>query len=386
MERISFGERPDWQKKVEEIGFDFHTFDGERYWDERNAYKFSLEEIENNIEDPTTELMEMCYNAVSYVCDFPDEMARLQIPEEFRDAVIDSWNNKDKDLYGRFDLAYDGNGPAKMLEFNADTPTSLFEASVVQWMWLEDMKLSGKISADADQFNSIHEKLKEALPHIVTSGYNTMHLAAFEDSREDWTTIKYLADIAYQIGKDVVMLDVTEIGIDAQNWFTDKDDKRIEHLFKLYPLEDMVREEFGKYLIDTPTTIIEPLWKLVLSNKGILPILWEMYPDHPNLLPSYFEGEQDVKILGGEYVRKPIFSREGANIEIISGQTGLKNDGPYGAEGHIIQAYNPLPRFGNDFPVIGSWVIAGQAAGIGIREDDSLITKNSSRFVPHFID
>ena len=34
--------------------------------------------------------------------------------------------------------------------------------------------------------------------------------------------------------------------------------------------------------------------------------------------------------------------------------------------------------------LVGSWVIAGKAAGIGMREDKNPITTNLSRFVPHY--
>ncbi|HSZ87188.1 MAG TPA: glutathionylspermidine synthase family protein, partial [Puia sp.] len=128
---------------------------------------------------------------------------------------------------------------------------------------------------------------------------------------------------------------------------------------------------------------IEPAWKMILSNKAILPILWELYPHHPNLLPAYFE-ENNME----EFVKKPILSREGANISIISnGRTIESTEGEYGKEGFIYQEYFPLPVFnGNNYPLIGSWIIGQEPAGIGIRESNQLITDNISRFIPHLID
>jgi glutathionylspermidine synthase len=79
-----------------------------------------------------------------------------------------------------------------------------------------------------------------------------------------------------------------------------------------------------------------------------------------------------------------LYSREGANVSITTGGQTLEQPGEYGDEGFIWQAYHPLPRFGGNYPVIGSWIVGEEAAGIGIREDDSPITKNSSRFVPHY--
>lgn len=387
MERIDLNERPDWREDANACGFEFHTIDGERYWDERHAYRFSLAEIEEGIEDPSAELMDMCYQAVDYIIANHALMRRMAIPEAFFDAIAQSWQRKDRDLYGRFDFSFNGEGPAKLLEFNADTPTSLFESAVFQWRWLEDMKKRGQLPAHADQFNLLHEKLIEALG-FIGSPNGVMHFASVSDSPEDYGTVSYLADCASQAGLVPVMMDIAHIGVDKEHWFTDSYDERINMLFKLYPLEDMVREDFGAYLLDTPTRMIEPLWKLVLSNKGLMAVLWQMFPNHPNLLETYFEDDANKSKLGNHYVRKPLLSREGANVSIVDGNKNANNievAGPYGTEGYIRQAIQYLPQFGNDWMVIGSWIVAGQPAGIGIREDQTPITRNTSRFIPHFI-
>jgi len=387
LERIAFDERPDWRDDAERCGFAFHTIDGEAYWDETHAYRFSLAEIETELEDPTQELLSLCYQAVDRILGDDALMERMAIPEEFHQPARDSWTRKDFDLYGRFDFAYDGQSPAKLLEFNADTPTSLFETAVFQWRWLEQLKEEGLLPPDADQFNSIHERLVESLPFIAGPS-RRMHFAAVLQSDEDRGTVEYLADCAVQAGIETSLIDISEIGVDAEGWFTDTNDYRIDTLFKLYPLEDMVREEFGQYLIGTPTRVVEPLWKLVLSNKGLLPVLWEMFPGHPNLLPAYFEGSPAADSLGNSYVRKPLLSREGANVAIIDPslpEGRFSVGGAYGAEGFIRQQLHMLPQFGDDWAVIGSWIIAGRACGIGIREDKGPITRNTSRFLPHFI-
>ncbi len=148
----------------------------------------------------------------------------------------------------------------------------------------------------------------------------------------------------------------------------------------------MLRDSFGSKVQAASTRWIEPPWKVVLSNKGILPLLWEMFPNHPNLLPAYFEDDAEASKLGNSYVRKPIYSREGANIELVSGGTALdQQGGPYGSEGFVRQAFAPLPTFDGQYPVIGSWIVGDQACGLSIREDENPITGNTSRFVPHAI-
>ena len=387
MDRIAVTPRDDWKEQAEAYGFTFHTMYGAPYWDESRAYRFSLDEIESAIEDPTAELEKMCYEAVSHAVTTPGVLSELRIPDDYHQLIRDSWLRGDRNLYGRYDLAYTGEGPAKLLEYNADTPTSLFESAVFQWIWLEQAMERGIVPAGSDQFNSLHERLVEALGGLGIAPA-PLHLAAVKDSAEDWGTVEYLADCALQAGLEAVLIDMADIGVDAEHRFTDLDDRPIDHLFKLYPWEFMVTEPFGRHLIADRAHIIEPPWKMVLSNKGLMALLWWMFPGHPNLLPTWMADDPEKPWDGhdGGLVRKPVFSREGANVEILEkGRVVESTEGEYGAEGFVIQGYAPLPRFGDDYAVIGSWIVAGHPAGIGIREDTSRVTKDLSRFVPHFI-
>lgn len=385
MKRVKMNERPGWKGLAEEVGFKFHTIDGDLYWDESRAYALTLRQIEDDLESPTAELEQMCYAVVSRVVESEELLARLCIPQSFWQLVQASWNRRDKNLYGRFDFSYNGTGPAKLLEYNADTPTSLYESAVFQWWWLEQAMEQGIIPRGCDQFNSLEEKLIDAFRRFDLKGM--LHFACTTESEEDKGTVTYLEGLAQQAGLKTNLLDMQQIGVDAQGRFTDLSDRVIVNLFKLYPWEWLIADDFGVHLLRDQTTIIEPTWKLILSNKGMLPLLWEMFPSHPNLLPAYFADDTaGLSNLGSTYVRKPLFSREGANVEVVTfGKTTVAVDGPYGAEGYIVQAFHPLPKFDESYALIGSWVVAGQPAGIGIREDTSIVTKNTSRFVPHFI-
>jgi glutathionylspermidine synthase len=157
----------------------------------------------------------------------------------------------------------------------------------------------------------------------------------------------------------------------------------ITDLFKLYPWEWLLADAFGPQVLRDRVQLIEPAWKLALSNKGLLAVLWEMFPGHPSLLPAYFADDPRATTLGERCVRKPLLGREGADIAIA--RQAPARPGPYGAEGFVVQALCELPSFAGKRPVIGSWVVAGQACGVGIREDDNAITGNLARFVPHVI-
>jgi glutathionylspermidine synthase len=123
-------ERDDWRSTAVQCGFDFHTIGGERYWDERAYYAFTLEEIESEIEAATAEIEAMCLELVSRAVAEEQCLRRLKIPEAFWPFIAESWERADQSLSGRLDLAFTENEPAKLLEYNADTPTSIFEAAV----------------------------------------------------------------------------------------------------------------------------------------------------------------------------------------------------------------------------------------------------------------
>lgn len=385
MRRVVTPERPGWREKAESLGFTFHHLDGQRYWDERAYYAFTLAEIEAGIEAPAAELHALCLDLVDEVVKSEALMARLAIPETSRDDVAESWAAKAPSLYGRFDFAYDGAGPAKLFEYNADTPTSIYESAAFQWLWLEDLIAKGDLPKDADQFNSLYEKLKDRFAALFPNG-GFVHFSGVPDSVEDRQNLRYLEDIAGQVGIEAKFVPIEEIGVDADGKLVDQDNFIIQALFKLYPWEEMLREPYAAHLKSSGVTFLEPAWKSVLSNKGMLPLLWERHAGHPNLLPAFFEDDPQAASLADSYVRKPLFSREGANIELVdAGRRAPVLDQGYGEEGHIRQALHPLTRFEGHYPVIGAWMVGDEPAGVGIREDKSRVTKNMSRFIPHAI-
>jgi glutathionylspermidine synthase len=375
MERITITPRNNWQEAVEKLGFGFHSTNVP-YWNESAYYSFTMDEI-LSIEKTTAELWEMCLIAVQYAID-NDLFYQFRIPVSFIPYIKKTWKEDYPSVYGRFDFCYK-DGQIKMLEFNADTPTSLYEAGVIQWFWLQDF------DATKDQFNSIHEKLIGQWKFLHTYLYKgILHFGCVKESLEDLTNTEYLRDCAMQAGIASKLLFMDDIGWDdSHKYFVDLENEPIKNMFKLYPWEWMVNEEFGKNITTdkNKTIFIEPAWKMILSNKAILPLLWQLFPGHKNLLPSYF---QDTGL--SSYIKKPILSREGANIDIV-----VENDikystiGDYGKEGFIYQDLFTLPSFAGNYPVVGSWVIGQEPAGIGIRESDNLITDNLSRFVPHLI-
>jgi glutathionylspermidine synthase len=384
MQRIPIPQRPELEKAAVEHGYDFHADTAIPFWDETAYYRFTLAQIERDLEAPANEIERMCFAVLDRSLSDETVMRRLKIPEPYWDYVADSWRSREKDLYGRLDFAYDGAGPAKLYEYNADTPTTLYETAVFQWEWLEQSSAVGSLPGGCDQFNEIHEDLLDAFRGFDYSG--CMHFACLKGIEDDQGTVDYLEECAQEAGLTTCSLSMKDIGVDAGGKFTDLEDYVIEILFKLYPWEWIMEEEFGQYLPGSGVHFIEPPWKAILSNKGLLALLWEMFEGHPNLLPTYFGDDPKAANLEGRFVRKPLLSRRGQNIEIVDGdKLQIRVDGPYGAEGHVVQEFHPLPEFARKYPLLGCWMIAGQATGLGIRESLDIVTTETACFVPHVI-
>lgn len=403
MRKIALPERPDWRDEAERLGFTFADMHGEPYWDESSAYEFDLAEIESRIEEPAGELHALCREAVGRILADESLMARMGIPRAHWDLVAASWQAGEPELYGRMDLAYDGQGPAVLLEYNADTPTSLYESASFQWLWLEQQIAAGVLRDGDDQFNGIHEALVDRW-RAICAPKTDVHFAAMKDTPEDYATVEALAWTAREAGLGAHYTDLESIGLTTDDQFADADSRVIGTLFKLYPWEDLLRDPFADHLADAGLRMIEPAWKALVSNKAILPVLWQIAPGHPNLLPAFFmddvadalagrgvtkaPGFDDVADrLARGHVVKPIFSREGASVRIIEGgaETETAPDRSYDDQPMIVQEYRPLPVFDGFRPIIGAWIVGETCAGMGLREDRARITQDLSRFKPHFI-
>ncbi len=382
-QRIRLPVRPDWVSKVEARGLAWHTGeDGTAYWDESAYWLFSAAEIDR-IEAATNTLYEMCLTAVGHAIE-QKQLAGFGYDAATIALIEQSWARRgwQPTFYARFDLAYDGQA-IKLLELNGDTPTSLVEAAVVQWWWLEE-RFPG-----ADQFNSIHEKLVAALAlHWQNAGAGeVLHLTCVTPHLEDEGTIEYLAAAASEAGVETRFIGLSDIGLRAgDEVFVDLDEQPIRALFKLVPWEWLLADPFGQALAREAGAerirLIEPAWKMVASNKALLETLTTLFPGHDYLLDATRSAE--VAAGYGDYVKKPMLGREGANVTLVEGGGTLaQSAGPYGDELFVYQRRARLLEVDGNYAVLGSWVVNREACGLGVRESSGPITGNRARFVPH---
>jgi hypothetical protein len=320
LRRLKLTPRPDWQAKAEAVGFVYHHTEGQAYWDESVAYAFTLDQVEQDLEPAAAELHDLCLDLVDEVAGSQELMERLAIPAEHRDFVAASWRAKSPSLYGRFDFGYDGKAKPKLYEYNADTPTSVFEAATFQWLWLEELIANGTFPANADQFNSLFEALRDRFKVLFPTG-GFVHFASDEDAVEDRQTVRFLEDLALQAGRRAQVrghgqyrperggpvrrpgglrpaggVQALSLGVHAARALRRAPEHRPGALDRAAVEGDPVQQGHPAAAVGAPSRPPQPAGGL-------------------------FRGRPGGSALGGRFVRKPLFSREGANVEVVGGPT-----------------------------------------------------------------
>ncbi|MFD1731017.1 glutathionylspermidine synthase family protein [Deinococcus malanensis] len=351
------------------------------YWGEDVAYAFTPQQIAA-LQRDAQELTRLVLDATGHAIEH-GRLNELGIPAFLHAAVRESWDRDDPTLYMRLDLAYDGQGRPKLLEVNAQTPTSLLEASVCQWQWLEDRLEAGQLPPGTTQWNTIHEGLLEQWAHLREArGITQAHFSAAR-SDEDIATVTYLRDLAQTQGVSGSFLLAEEIGTRPEDpWLLDTWSLPIRNLMWLWPFEFAWEGRDAAHLAATQTRFLEPLWKAVTGSKGLLALLHELHPGHELILPATLK----PGTLGAQVVRKPLFSREGQNVTLPG---GTSTPGDYADLPMVEQAYIDLPVFeaadGPRYPVLGVWVAGDEVCGLGLREGRGRVTDNRATFAPHVV-
>ena len=378
---------------LESIGFGWHTdLDGSRYIS-NELVSITQDEAEAFYE-ATNELYDMYVAAAEYVIN-NDLFHELGIPFNLVDIIKSSWENDVHwHLYGRFDLAGGIDGkPIKLIEFNADTPTSLFETAIIQWAMLKFNNLD-----EAAQFNDVYEALVENFKRLITLEEDT---SKFDEYYEGWkilfssiagnvedeNTTRLLEAAARDAGFECDFAFASEVSFDDENgifW----NGQNWEYWFKLIPWEMIAIDESDLALIikniikNQKAIILNPAYTLLFQSKGIMKILWDLYPNHPLLLESSFE-----PLKGKKQVKKPFLAREGANVSIINsdGSIEIQNDGEYANGKFLYQEFADFAKDENGNSYQAGMFFAFEGCALGFRKGKDIID-NYSKFVGHIIE
>lgn len=380
-------------KYLESIGFTWHTDSDESSYIANELVVISEEEAEAFYE-ATNELYDMFIEGAQYVID-NELFHELNIPFNLVEVIKESWENDVHwHLYSRFDLAGGVDGkPIKLIEFNADTPTSLFETAIIQWAMLKKNGLD-----ESSQFNNLYDALKENFKRIITLdsdiekfdeyysklGWKIL-FSSISSSSEDINTTKLLQHIASEAGFNTDFEFIENVNFSDDGIF--KDDELFEFWFKLIPWEDIAIQESELALILTEiikekrAIIFNPAYTLIFQSKAFMKILWDLYPNHPLLLETSFE-----PLVGKKYVEKKAFGREGANVKIINsdGSVEIENGGEYEGHKSIFQEYVDFVKDSKGECYQAGVFYAYEACGLGFRRGGKILN-NMSKFVGHII-
>ncbi len=375
---------------MEQVGMTWHTDrDGSNYVT-NELVELSEEEAEAYYDAANT-LYEMYREAAGYVID-NRLYYELGIPSNLVDLIERSWEQRETHLYGRFDLAGGLDGePIKLIEFNADTPTSLFETSIIQWALLKANGMDETL-----QFNNLHEMLQENFRRLVVGqhglddfdaryGKEKLLFSSIRDMPEDERTVRYLQEVAHEAGLYTDFCYLDEAGFIEDEGVYNKDNQKADYWFKLYPWELIAEEELEltrmleKISRLGSTRFLNPAYTLLFQSKGMLKILWDLFPDSPYLLPAGFSPLEGVT-----QVEKKLFGREGANMIVTdsAGKEIVRTGGPYDYYKSIFQQFVELPRDNQGQRYQAGVFHVGEACGLAFRRGGEILD-DLSKFVGH---
>lgn len=337
------------------------------------------------------ELHQIFLKATEKVLADDKELELFGIDKEYWPQIRKSFETEKDCITGRFDFAFDPDGnKLKCFEYNADSASTLLECGVIQQKYAESIGIDEGSRSSGFRIGSL---LTHAWRETGVKG--RVHFLIDTDEEEEYTAL-YVAQGAAAAGCETKVC----ILFDEFSWkdgkIVDKDGVEVRTIWKTWMWESAItdhkkaKEERGPnwkptdsdkvrlsdlMLGDNGIRVFEPMWKLIPSNKAILPMIYNMNPDHPNILRASWEVTDELKKTG--YARKPIVGRVGRNISISdhSGEVLHESEGNFGDRDMVYQELFHLPKRNDYYAILGGWILGnGYYAGTGIREDKTIIT------------
>lgn len=377
---------------MDEIGFHWHTDrDGTDYI--ANELVSVTEEEAEAYYTAGNELYNMFTEAGEYVIE-NNLLHDLNIPPQLHDMIKMSWENDVHwHLYGRFDLAGGIDGlPIKLIEFNADTPTSLFETAIIQWATLKANNMD-----EESQFNTVFDSITDNFKRLIMFEGDTSEFSQHYDGwkilfssvrgdNEEEQTVKFLQSCAIEAGFETGFSYLDEVQFDENEGVFDSAGVNYEYWFKLYPWEDIAFEDglcktLELIMQKQKAIILNPAYTLIFQSKMFLKVLYDLFPDSPYLLQT-----DDKPLKNMKQVEKKAFGREGANTKIIdeNGEVLAENGGEYENYKEIYQEFATFGKNANEDSYQAGLFFSYESCGLGFRKG-GVILDNMSKFVSHII-
>jgi len=373
--------------RLRELTLDGPNPDGEPWWVTDAAYVIDADASEALL-NAATGVQQRCYKAVEELVASGDYAYFGINSRAMQAAIAQSWRAKDAPLYGRMDFTFAADGTPMLLDYEADSPFGLAEASFVQWEWFESWQSDSGRKSDSQE-NLIYEKLVEHMPKVglpsrfaIACGGETLPNGLPADTTERFDA-EYLAEVAAESNRSARICSIEQIGWDMEALrFTDDRDEPLEALVKIYPWDWMEEEPNIEVLPRSRTRIYPGAWVRLLADKTMMALLWHMFPNTANLLPTLLDRPPQ-----GEMVAKPRRGWDGEHVTLPGQPIGPVPEEEVGPL--LYQAHCPLPVFatprGNVHCAASVWMIGGQPAGLSFRESRGPVTGPAARFVPHIL-
>lgn len=384
MELIKIDPRPDLEQRLARRGMSWFAGPQEPTWFEHKAYVFTQAEIAR-LRSGADEILAMIPAAVERMIGDRKMLDRLGIPDDMRPYLRTTWERQDPDFYGRMDFGWDFCSDPKLYEYNADTSACLWEGCIVGPEWWDEQGLA-QFPQGARMWNDISSELSRAFREVALPG-GAIIFTSPRNNDERMKGALAMARAAKCAQYTTHFAFMEDLAID-DHYATDLSGNQARILFKVYwAWERIMHLPIGRALAASSIVCIEPFWKVLLQNKLFPAVLWDLCSDHPNLLPTYAEDDPRAARLGNcGFARKPVFGREGSNIELTFGDGTIEAaSGPYGAAGWVRQKLHALPEVDGRHPMMGVWTVRGRSCGLLIRESTGLITRNESPVVPNVV-
>jgi glutathionylspermidine amidase/synthetase len=368
--------------------------------DQRRYFVIS-ESAHDELIRATGELHGLFMHATDHVLRDEALLARFNLPRALWPKIHESWNNRlNQMITGRFDFAVSPRG-IKVYEYNADSAACHMECGKIQGRWAEHYGCE----VGRDPGESLHDELVDAWR--ASDVESPLHIMQDRDPEETYHAL-FMKETLEAAGIECRILQ----GVEGLSWDTkgnilDPDGQPIRWVWKTWAWEtalDQIRAECGDdpeklrnykpgqrhagaprlvdVLLRKSVMVYEPLWTLIPSNKAILPVLFQLFPECPYLLRTSFELTGSLREQG--YVAKPIVGRCGSNIQIHDREAGLieQTSGAFEHQAQIFQELHRLPVVAGYNIQISTFTAAGAWAATCLRADRSLILSQTSDNMP----
>ena len=373
--------------RLRELGLDEPGPDGLPYWVTDAAYVID-EVAAGALLDAATGVQKRCYQAVQELVASGDYAYFGIRSQAMKAAIAQAWQAKDAPLYARMDFSFAPDGTPMLLDYEADSPFGLSEASYVQWEWFESWQAASGRGADSQE-NLLYEKLSAHIPRMglpsrfaIACGGATGADGRPADTWERFDA-EYLAELAGAANLAARICSIEQIGWDLDALrFTDDRDEPLEAMIKIYPWDWMEEEPNIEVLPTTRTRIFPGAWVRLLGDKTMMALLWHMFPNGENLLPTFLDRPPQ-----GSFVAKPRRGWDGEHVYLPGQPIGAVPEDEVGPL--LYQVHCPLPVFpsskGEVHAAVSVWMVSGEPAGLSFRESRGPITGTAARFVPHIL-